>query len=751
MSGFARESCFSIIKHYSDPIYFVSSDDKRVESAPYFDTLLGQPCLPDLPPFCQVWYQRLLGWNQFESTLSKSNGAFESGAAKALDVARGLLCCYESSIHLCVAAGKETDSDVPAVRDYDADRNEYCPTTTVMTDDYNESGETHTSIIGETIYAIADDISHWATNLPDDDEDMLLKIQNFLFPYLLRLLSHCVALLSKAPTQELPSDAILRKEALSIVTVISVPFVGDGRLNNGAFGIGSLLEWILSLNNVDGESTKAVDPLSLSFTITHCRPYPITFDESLYMSSDFITRPVVDWSVPAAQFKAAWSDGISGIGHRMGVRLLNMIRHCVRATAACEEALGGTRELSLLLREICQIVGIDTLATTTRAFFYGRLAFPISPSNDSSSISIEPKSPLMPVIERVGAVQEKTRNGTPSSIVGHHVKNKMCLSSAAIILSVIFNRRFEIALSDKACLDTIPVVLSLLDDTTPFNQGVGALIFIAVMSNESANISRTLERFHTTLTHSLQTAVQLCGREDAAILAVLCLAQTKWFEILSRQSLSRTTELARTTTCALSSDGVCVLIREALAHLFDAVRKQTNLGRHDGSDIRIGAALVAGINPLLNLLAELPLAASTEIGRAGLATILPLVGWLGMTLESRSIQIAALCSLLSLMKGAHPIMTRHGTKIMVELFALLHRLDKDINFFKETLATLDDEVSTAVARQVCLYAAAVALVAGGRGAEVVLSHVELENCSDAHVHRCRKIRNLLAQLTNALD
>ncbi|KAL7518364.1 hypothetical protein ACHAWX_003203 [Stephanocyclus meneghinianus] len=331
----------------------------------------------------------------------------------------------------------------------------------------------------------------------------------------------------------------------------------------------------------------------------------------------------------------------------------------------------------------------------------------------------------------------------------------MCLSSAAILLSAVFNGRCDIELTDKACLDTIPIVLSLLDDTTPFNQGVGALIFIAVMSDETARTPLLLERFHITLTHSLRSAVQLCGREDATILAVLCLAQSKWFEILSRQSLSRVKGPAREANDAISADGMCNSIREALAHLFDAVRKQTHAGRHDGSDIRIGAALVTGINPLLNLLAELPQAASTEIGRAGLATILPLVTWPGMSLESRSIQISALCALLSLMKGAHPIMNRHGTKIMIELFALLHRLDNDSKFLNEALTTklgqADDEVSTAVTRQLCLYAAAVALVVGGRRAEGVLNHVKLENRSDAHVHRCGEIRNLFANLMRASD
>ncbi|KAL7518365.1 LOW QUALITY PROTEIN: hypothetical protein ACHAWX_003204 [Stephanocyclus meneghinianus] len=304
-----------------------------------------------------------------------------SSVPKTIELARVLLCCYESSIHLCVrqlrieqnqvenvdavdalnfrkerlpisatlkilhnyelmishlmekvASDKEMNSGVPAVRDYKGLQKGYCaPAFKIKSHDevYNESGESHILIIGKTINAIADDISHWAANLPDD-EDMLWKIRNLLLPYLLRLLSHCVVCLGAASAQELPSDTVLRKDALAIVTVVSVPFVGDGRLSSGAFGIGSLLECILPLNSVDRESTTVVDPLSLSLAIKKCRPYPITFDESL-MPSNFIARPVVDWSVPAAQFKATWSDGISGIGHRMGIRLLNMICHDLRA------------------------------------------------------------------------------------------------------------------------------------------------------------------------------------------------------------------------------------------------------------------------------------------------------------------------------------------------------------------------------------------------------------------------------------
>ena len=433
-----------------------------------------------------------------------------------------------------------------------------------------------------------------------------------------------------------------------------------------------------------------------------------------------------------------------------------MIHQSLHAGANCEKAtenknsMAGTQEVKLLLCEISQGIGAEILSSTIRAFFYGRLCFPISSPADVNVVSSS-KGPFMPMIQRTG-LKAKPAAAQSSTKELPHVENKLRSSAAAIMFGAMYIQPWD--LLDNAFLDTIPIVLTLLDDVTPFNQAVGGLILLSVMkaSHNLTDIPSFVERFHIMLTRSLGTAIQLCGREDATMLAVLCLAQSRWFKLLRLYSLN--VPISKSND-ALSSAGLCLTIRTAAAHVLDTVKKQTQSGRHDGGDVRISAALVAGMNPLLELLAEFPEAASTEIGRVGLSALLPLVGWRGMSLESRSIQIAALCGLIALMNGAYPIMSNHGTKVMVELVALLHRTRIDAEFLAKTPATrncgqANDEVSTLLARQLALYTAAIALIVCGKGAEDVLNHVESKKTSE-HVQMCQEIRGLAAKMKKTAD
>lgn len=123
---------------------------------------------------------------------------------------------------------------------------------------------------------------------------------------------------NKAKTGEIEN---VISEAWAIATVAAVPFVGDGRLlKSGAFGIGSLLHWILGKTNLDdlkgGGSTADPSFLSLAHTLHSCPLSPCSNEEGSAfinntmpvpeMSSNFMTRSVVDWSVPAAHIKAPW-------------------------------------------------------------------------------------------------------------------------------------------------------------------------------------------------------------------------------------------------------------------------------------------------------------------------------------------------------------------------------------------------------------------------------------------------------------
>jgi hypothetical protein len=159
--------------------------------------------------------------------------------------------------------------------------------------------------------------------------------------------------------------------------------------------------------------------------------------------------------------------------------------------------------------------------------------------------------------------------------------------------------------------------------------------------------------------------------------------------------------------------------------------------------------LVAGINPLLALLADLPDAAAVEIARVGLSAALPLMAWRGSSLESHSVHIASMACLLLLMKGAFPIMPKHGGKILTEVLLLLDRIDKDAAYLSENNADFphdsDDHISALVSVKVALFCGAVSLIVCSKSAEDVIQHVKSMSL-EKPIDRCREICELRNKL-----
>jgi hypothetical protein len=177
------------------------------------------------------------------------------------------------------------------------------------------------------------------------------------------------------------------------------------------------------------------------------------------------------------------------------------------------------------------------------------------------------------------------------------------------------------------------------------------------------------------------------------------------------------------------------MARKSTGNLLVVIGKQVQVGCCDGNEERIAGAFDAGINPLLAQLTDFPEAASVEIARAGLAAILPLVGWSGTALEVRSAQVSALAGLISLMNGSYPIMPYHGKKIMTDMFLLLDRSDKDATSLRNNKTNdfiggggiNDYEVSTDASIKVALHSASVALALCGDSAEVILDHINIKS------------------------
>ena len=454
---------------------------------------------------------------------------------------------------------------------------------------------------------------------------------------------------------------------------------------------------------------------------------------------------------------------MTGIGFRAGMNLLRAIlrssRYIVESSSFTEvtevsinQDIGRSRYLLQLLRSIGQNVGIDVLASCIRAHFFGRIS-DWGDSTTTSDISLvhqpQTRGIILPMIQRSGdANNTKSANGGVSlnSDEKPHISIPMRVSAAAILLCSVIFQPCDFETWDKVSSDSLPIALTLLDDVQSIHLAIGALIFIstidAVPSCHSEDKTPSIITSYSSLVpRAFEGAIHMVIREEPTFLTTLCLAHSKWIHFMVNQHLNKaeiTNSMYLVTTTA----------RKAAAELLVAMGKQVRVGGRDGNDERIAGAFVAGINPLLALLATFPEAASVEIARIGLSAVLPLIGWSGMSLEIRSAQVAGLAALTSLMNGAYPIMPHHGQKIMTELFLLLDRAQKDTEY----VDSFEDGVATDVTSKVALHAAGIALTVCGTSAEAILEHVETTKSSmDLLIDRCHKIRATSKQLRNSVQ
>ena len=349
LTATAREACMALVDHFSDPAHYASPlPDKGCDHAastkfrsannnnllaPYFDSTLGYPML-ELKPPCLGWIQQLK---------DASSAIDNHRITNTFDVVNALLRCYESVIHPCVrrkhVGGAQNDvidgqleqpgitlhAVIEIVSNYELlIAHAIRDGATLLTADgstqicgaNNDQNELYIGTASKCISIIADDIFHLSTKLPkkSKNEATLWKVRNVLLPCMLRLIEHSVVLLTLRSHQRNLSypatNATLIQNALAIATVVAVPFVGDGKLKSGAYGIGSLLDWIQHRAN-EGE-TPPPSILSLAYTLQHCSIPPKNSNalSQSNISSNFMQRSVVDFSVPSARVSASWVSNV---------------------------------------------------------------------------------------------------------------------------------------------------------------------------------------------------------------------------------------------------------------------------------------------------------------------------------------------------------------------------------------------------------------------------------------------------------
>ncbi|EJK50846.1 hypothetical protein THAOC_30048 [Thalassiosira oceanica] len=718
--------CESIIQHYSDPVHArVSLDNER--RVPYFD--LPGNAVPSLSPICAVWHKKLSGAS------ASGDDANRSGSHHA-DIARDLLSAYGETLHLCqrprcdtkvktAATAQKQDlgvgTIVEVVQQYellvahfachnvapsdDADKVEGEDKRTQVGAD-NCSADSEPSFDSEEIARqILEDIMQWTTKLPNDKEN-LWKIQNNLLPCLLRLLRHAIALLRERDLNE-------SKPALVIATVAAVAFVGDGTMDCGSINLGNLLRWALP-EEAGGESSSL---LSLASALDQCNPCPLSVIRHkeeyrisrLTLTNNFLTRSAIDWTSKSSCFEAGWSDSDTGIAARTAMDLM------MEVLSILEPKSRGNLSLFSMLQNICRHVGVKKIASAARAHFFGRLV--------GKSVEIQPRQNggFMPMIKRIN---DDSSGEDPNNREKPHIETPMRIPSAVVLLSAALScpGSDDDDEMDTAYLDALPVGLSLLDDAQSLHQGLGASMLVSVCESACSQVEKGsldfVSRYGQLIASVLEEEIRISGRDDPTILGTVCLASSKFVKLLV------------SSRCSVQGLSATSLARKFVIEMFNAITTQIHTCQN-GNNERISAVLAAGVNPILAQLATCREAASVEVARKGLSVLLPVIGWSGMDIDTRSAQAVALSSLVSLLVGAYPIMPRKGKQIMIEIILLLDRCTKDTAFLNDQDAsgrsgsyTNDMRSATETIAEIARFSAAVCLAVCEDSAASILGHVE---------------------------
>uniref|UniRef100_A0A7S4SCL3 Uncharacterized protein n=1 Tax=Ditylum brightwellii TaxID=49249 RepID=A0A7S4SCL3_9STRA len=296
--------------------------------------------------------------------------------------------------------------------------------------------------------------------------------------------------------------------------------------------------------------------------------------------------------------------------------------------------------------------------------------------------------------------------------------------------------------------DILPIIYELIDSSNSKFQSCGGAAFLHVLGQCTPT---SFVEYHDTAVDILTLACRICNRDDAITLAILSKSIAEVFRIAEGRK-----DKSRAKRRGVTSD------------LISLLKNVT----YKGDAASIAALLVGGINPLLAQLAsKAAQAESMELCRNGLSALLPLIRWDGTDVQHRTVQIAALTGLCSLMMGAHPVMRHHGGKVMSELLSCVGRADRDLEIYNRMKARLrqvrndnsgkdqdrmnntasDGErqesfnnVEMCAAKLVistAIHAASVALILCGDKSEKILRTVEEGTYKEHLVKRCGNIRS----------
>ena len=410
-----------------------------------------------------------------------------------------------------------------------------------------------------------------------------------------------------------------------------------------------------------------IDPTDVAPSLVHaddnllmtaCSCPPIN-PEKKHNISSFLSLESVDWASVTLD-STSWNDPVTGIV----LRAVHVVWKMISCLILPREGDGTVDEsprnrfldnkLEGIQRGVLGFLGMPRMTRAVRSHFFG---------NDML---------LMDTEKRISTQVIMGRRVTKEQPILDEKSYKSIPSRTNVVLNFVRHLGKEDGdVTRDILIDIFPPCFELIDASSPILIALGGSTLVHLLDN----LDQTDDCWNGFAENALTVLDgAFTSHREGPVLVVTGQAQTRLLRILRNGEKRR---------------------REVTRHWLSLLRLSSS---RPTSQMICWEIMVGGVIPLLYQHAELPNADATEMGRLGLAALLPLTT--GEFVESKT-QAASLVALINLMAGAHPIMPHHGGKIMSHLLVAAAG------------PTDDQNVERVGIREFAIHAAAVALAICG--------------------------------------
>lgn len=584
----------------------------------------------------------------------------------------------------------------------------------------------------------------------EQNEKKKFMMSNVILPTLLRILQHCVSfyfILYERLSEEHEDEG--HKTLLAICSFAALLFCKDQPFIKNKMGQKAIIELTSSSLHI---SELLADDFFEQLTLHH-----IIFDDELYspknvttdstyleelkrcsglksFNNSFLDASILNWrETEDATYPMQWLDHTKGIGVRSAISLLQTLGGISMSLGVQDEK--ENVELMCFRDLILDYVGVELVSRLNKEMFFGRLFKGKSKYQEEKAIerhSFEPSRSLAfnGIIVRKKVSHEsdyelqsytkrdisKKQDSMKASEDMKDIYGERSLkaSQSRIIASIrVLSSIQSRMITEETMSNGLPIAFALIDSIETHRQLFGAALLYTLLSGNNSN---------TKSSYSFEMDNRMKNIKE--VLDAAC----------RTASVSLTLYIMFKCSCIVHSyaprKSKVDILKHSLSMSLERLQVESRRGPgRKSSELEIVSVMLIGsISPLLNELSTITYAPCMEVFRLGLSVMLPILRWEADTDAARSIQIMTLMSLVSLMISSHPLVPRHGGKIMSELLSSIGRITRQSQIKKQVQNSLrrddeDDPRATSTLFAFIHVSSIASIMCGERGNEI-LSMIE---------------------------